>query len=116
MVKLRIENEFQRFSEEELAELKEEAKYGCRGPAINPYNLKPYDEEKYKDGRTYEFNTLKDLNAFYKQAQKDIDWMKDHAGTFGTWAWQELDLDLDIDDSEDSLMVLSISAHDEWRD
>lgn len=116
MVKLRIENRFQGFSEEVLAELKEDAGYGCSGRAINPYNLKPYDEEKYKDGRTYEFNTLKDLNAFYKQAQEDIDWMEDWKQTFGTWSWQELDLDLDIDDSEDNLMVLSISAHDEWRD
>ena len=116
MVKLRIENRFQGLSEEVLAELKEDAEYGCSGCAINPYNLKPYDEEKYKDGRMYEFNTLKDLNAFYKQAKEDIDWREDHACTFGQWSWQELDFDLYIDDSEDNLMVLSISAHDEWRD
>lgn len=116
MVKLRIKNEFQGFSEEVLAELKEDAGHGCCSDAINPYNLKPYDEEKYKDGRMYEFNTLKDLNTFYKQAMEDIDWTEDHARTFGAWSWQELDLDLDIDDSEDNLMVLFISAHDEWRD
>lgn len=113
MVKLRIKNEFQGFSEEELAKLREYGRCCCPN---NPYNLKPYDEEKYKDGRMYEFNTLKDLNTFYKQAQEDIDWTADHARTFGQWDWQELDFDLDIDDSEDNLMVLSISAHDEWRD
>ena len=116
MVKLRIKNAFQGFSEEDLAVLKMDARNGCCSCPTNPYNLKPYDEEKYKDGRMYEFNTLKDLNTFYEQAQKDIDWKEDHARTFGEWSWQELDFDLYIDDSEDNLMVLSISAHDEWRD
>lgn len=117
MIKLRIVNYFQDFTEEMLAEAKENAEDGfyiCR--AINPYNLKPYDEEKYKDGKVYEFDTLKDLNAFYKQAIDDIDYKQDYAETFSTWSWQEVDHELEISDEEDNLMILSISAHDEWRD
>lgn len=117
MIKLRIVNYFQDFTEEMLAEAKENAEDGfyiCH--AINPYNLKSYDEEKYKDGKVYEFDTLKDLNAFYKQAIDDIDYKQDYAETFSTWSWQEVDHELEISDEEDNLMILSISAHDEWRD
>lgn len=114
MVKLRIVNHFQDYTKEQLEKLKEDV-YG-HGSACNPYYLKPYNEEKYKHGRVYEFNTLKEIKKFVDSADDEIDYTSEHSETFGQWDWQEIDIDLDIDDSEDNLMVLTISAHDEWRD
>lgn len=116
MVKLRIVNEFQNLTEENLAVAKANENVFRGYGAINPYNLKPYDEEKYKDGKVYDFNTLRDLNAFYEQAIDDIDYKDDYIESFSEWSWQEVDHELKISDEEDNLMILSISAHDEWRD
>ena len=117
MIKVKIVNDFdkclERHGEEEL---REDVEYGGHIDPTNPFILKPYDKEKFKDGRVVEFENLKDAEAFRKDAANNIEYTEEYAKTFSQWDWQEIDIDLRIVDSEDNTMLLVISAHDEWRD
>ena len=117
MVKLRIENLFQRNLTKWLEDYKRDIECGYHhGDPGNIYYLRPYDEEKYRDGRVVEFNSLKELKFFYEEARNDIRYTDEHEASFNEWSWQVIDLDLSIDESEDNLMILGISAHDEWQE
>lgn len=116
MLKVRIDNDFQKYSNEELVELKEEAAYGGHYDPANPYCLKPYDEDEFRNERVYEFNTLKEIENFRQEALNSIDWTEEVRKSFSKWDWLIIDIGLQIDSSEDNLMILHISAHAEWRD
>lgn len=116
MIKLLIKNRFQKMTEEDLKCFKEEAEHTQVGCVYNPFYLKEYDKEKWRNGRIYEFNTLKEIKEFYNEAEEEIDYTKEHSDTFSEWTWQVIDITLDIDTSEDNFMVLRIDAYDEWRD
>ena len=77
--------------------------------------IKPYDEEKWKDGSIYEFNTLKEVADFYDSC--NIDFTEEYADSyFDDWHWEEVDIDYVISKEEDNLIELYISTHDEFRD
>lgn len=77
--------------------------------------IKPYDEEKWKDGSVYEFNTLKEVREFIDSC--DIDFTDEYAErSFSQWSWEEIDIDYEIGKEEDNLIYLYIGTHDEWRD
>lgn len=76
--------------------------------------IEPYDEEKWKNGSVYEFNTLKEVHEFIDSC--DIDFTEEYADRFNSYDWEEIDIDYRIDPSEDNLMVLFIGSHQEWRD
>lgn len=76
--------------------------------------VKPYDTEKWKDGRIYEFDTLREVVEFINSC--DIEFTEEAEADFTNWTWSELDLDHYIDPSEDNLIIFSISMHEEWRD
>lgn len=117
MIKLLIQNKFQEdLTEECLNFLKEEAENTHHGKPWNPFYLKDYDKDKWKHGRIYEFNNLKELKEFTDAASDEIEYTDEHYDSFNDWSWQGIDFDLDIDTSEDNLMVLYIDAVDEWRD
>lgn len=77
-------------------------------------SIKPYDMEKWKDGKLYEFKTLKEVKNFIDSC--DIQFTDECVNSFSEWGWQELDMDYYIDDSEENLIIFSISTHQEWRD
>ena len=117
MIKVKIVNNFDKCLEERGEEdLREDLEFGGHCDPTNPFILKPYDKEKFKDGRVVEFENLRDVEAFRKDAENSIDFTEEHAKTFCQWDWQVIDIELHIDDSEDNTMNLCISAHDEWRD
>lgn len=74
--------------------------------------IERYDEEKWKDGTVYEFNTLKEMADFIESC--DIDFTDDYEKSFSKWSWEEIDIEYRIDTSEDNLMILIISSHREW--
>lgn len=76
--------------------------------------IERYDEEKWKDGSVYEFNTLSEMADFIESC--DIGFTEDYGKRFSDWDWEEIDIDYYIDTSEDNLMILLISSHNEWRD
>lgn len=78
--------------------------------------IMPYDEEKFKDGKIVYFNSLKEVEAFRKEAECTIRYTEEKENSFSQWDWQVIDIELTIDDSEPNTMYLYISAHDEWRD
>ena len=116
MLKVKIDNDFQKYSNEELAELKEEATYGGYYYPANPYYLKPYDEDKFRNERVYEFNTLKEIENFRLEASNSISWTEEVCKRFSNWERLKFDIELRIDNSEDNLMIIHISAHAEIRD
>ncbi len=81
---------------------------------VKKRRIESYDEKKWKDGSVYEFNTLKEMADFIDSC--DIDFTEEYAKRFGNWSWEEIDIEYYIDKSEDNLMILLISSHDEWRD
>lgn len=82
---------------------------------VKKRRIERYDEEKWKDGSVYEFNTLKEMGEFIESC--DINFTKEYEDRkFGEWSWEEIDIDYYIDPSEDNLMILMISSHCEWRD
>ena len=88
-------------------------------PTINDYvrgirRIEPYDEEKWKNGTVYEFDTLKEMFEFIDSC--DIDFTKEYAESFGQWSWEEIDIDYYICPTEYNLMLLRIGSHPEWRD
>lgn len=76
--------------------------------------LKPYDEEKWKDGKTYEFETLKDLVHFCDSCE--IEFTDDILNAATDWNWDVLEKKFHIDDSEDNLVIFEIFMYEEWRD
>ena len=77
--------------------------------------IKPYDEEKWKDGSIHEFNTLKEVADFYDSC--DIDFTEEYADLyFDEWHWEEIDIDYVISKEEDNLIELYICTHDEFED
>lgn len=76
--------------------------------------IERYDEEKWKDGTVYEFNTLKEMADFIESC--DIDFTEDYEKRFSDLGWEEIDIGYHIDTSEDNLMVLVISSHNEWME
>ena len=105
MIKFKISNMFQQFIPDESSDYRN-----------TYYGLKPYDEDKFKDGKIVYFNSLKEVEAFRKEAHDTIDYTPEKYDTFSNYDWQVIDIELSIDDSEDNLMLLCINAHDEWRD
>lgn len=75
-----------------------------------------YDEDKFKDGKVVYFNSLKEVEAFRKEADKTIRYTEEKEKAFSQWSWQVIDIELTIDETEVNTMNLYISAHDEWRD
>lgn len=86
------------------------------GKFVKKRRIEPYDEEKWKDGSVYEFNTLKEMCDFIDSC--DIDFTEDYEEYehFNSWYWEEIDIDYYIDKSEDNLMILLISSHAEFRE
>lgn len=76
--------------------------------------LEPYDEEKWKNGRIYEFNTLKEVREFTDSC--DIDFTDEYSASFCQWSWEEIDLETYISKDEDNLLIFEINSHEEWRD
>lgn len=76
--------------------------------------FKPYDKEKWADGKRYKFDTLKEVKEFIDTC--DIDFSEEYKKRFSQWGWWEIDRDLDILTSEDNLIQFHIGAHEEWRD
>ncbi len=116
MIKVKIVNDFDRclevYGEKEL---REDAEFD-NGYATNPFYLKPYDKEKFKDVRVVEFETLKEIEAFRKDAANNIEYTDEHKNSFSNWDWDSIFVQVHIDDSEDNTMILEITAEDEWRD
>lgn len=106
MITLRIENWFQR---NEMATEEDPFHY-----EVEPFEIKPYNREKWKDGKLYEFKTLRDVINFIDSC--DIDFTEECKATFCKWDWKEIDLDYRIDSSEENLIILEISMHEEWID
>lgn len=76
--------------------------------------VKHYDENKWNDGHTYEFNTLKEVINFIDTC--DIDFTDEYGERFCEWDWEEIDIDYYIDSKEDNLIIMLIASHNEWRD
>ena len=91
---------------------------GDVGKEMNEYRIrriKPYDEEKWKDGSIHEFNTLKEVADFYDSC--DIDFTEEYADSyFDELHWEEIDIDYVISKEEDNLVELYIDTHDEFGD
>lgn len=107
MITLKIVNWFQKDSEGADRE----------GPLyyVNDYEpdfIAPYDEEKWKDEKTYEFETLKDLHYFCETC--DIKFADRVHKLENEWNWYELSFDIYIDESEDNLMIFDISMCENW--
>ena len=83
MITVKIHNMFEEYlrDAEDKEEVKEDAMYG-HAYALNPYNIKEYDTSKFGDGRVMQFNTLKEVEAFRKDAENSIDFTEEHAETF----------------------------------
>lgn len=73
--------------------------------------VRSYDEEKWKDGRIYEFNTLKEVQEFINTC--DIWFTDEKIDTFNCWTWEEIDKEIWIETCEDNLIVFCISSHEE---
>ena len=117
MIKVKIVNDFDKCLEEHgEEELREDMEYGGHIDPTNPFLLKPYDKEEFKDGRVVEFENLRDVETFRKDADNSINYTEEHTNTFCQWDWQEIDIYFRISDSEDNTLILIITAHDEWRD
>lgn len=81
---------------------------------VKKRRIKSYDEEKWKNGSVYDFKTLKEMGKFIKTC--DIDFTEEYAkNNFSRWFWEEIDIEYHIDDSEDNLIILSISSHEDFR-
>lgn len=76
--------------------------------------IEPYDEEKWKDGKTYEFDTLREIIRFCNTC--DIRFKDEFVKSFNDWIWSELNMETCIDDSEDNLVIFEIFMYEEWRD
>lgn len=112
MIKLRIENEFMQEEKEYIEAGKPENWYHRDLPFLG---LEDYDKEKWKDGKEYEFNSLKELQEFVDTL--NLKWTEDFMRyNNGTWDWYEIDDILYICKDEDNLMILDIGYHEEWRD
>lgn len=115
MIKLKIKNWFQKD-----ADYKEDYDVpgivgGCRVTNdSSPEQVKPYDMDKWKDGRIYEFETLKDVKEFIDSC--DIEFTDEVEEGFCDWSWMGMVFGNYIDPSEDNLMIFEISCHPEWRD
>lgn len=98
MIKLKIKNWLQK--EDDYKEI-----VGQLPNGRNIYKMlyrccteKPYDEEKWKDGKKYEFKTLKDAKLFTNSCDIELEDDRHEALSFT----------LDIDPSEDNLLVFEI--------
>nr|DAL27850.1 MAG TPA_asm: hypothetical protein [Caudoviricetes sp.] len=77
--------------------------------------LKGYDEEKWKHGKTYEFETLKELQVFVDSC--DIDFTDESKDSFSGFYWYEIVKRLYIDTIfEDNTMILSLGISRKYRD
>lgn len=76
--------------------------------------IEPHDEEKWKDGKTYEFNTLREIVNFCESC--DIRFKDEIVKSFNQWSWCELCKEFHIDDSEDNLVIFEIMMYEAWRD
>lgn len=110
MITLKIKNWFQKDPSYE------ETSY------VRPYIIKegetdyiePYDEEKWKDGKTYEFNTLREIVNFCESC--DIRFKDEIVKTFNNRCWCDLYKRFCIDDLEDNLVIFEIFMREEWID
>ncbi len=115
MIKLKIDNWFQKPEDYERIVGQDPNGgniYRCHDFANSI--VAPYDMEKWKDGKEYTFDTLKELQKFVDTC--DIDFKDAVKARFSNRIWTELDRELCIDASEDNTMIFTISCHDEWRD
>ena len=75
MIKVKIVNDFDKCLEEHgEEELREDMEYGGHIDPTNPFLLKPYDKEEFKDGRVVEFENLRDVETFRKDADNSINY------------------------------------------
>ena len=82
---------------------------------VSARRIEQYDENKWKNGSIYEFNTLKEMCEFIDTC--DIDFTSEYANyEFSEWSWEEIDIDYYIDPSKDNLMIMIISSYHEFRD
>lgn len=110
MITLKIKNWFQKDPEyEESNDGRFWQINECESSAIEPY-----DEEKWKDGKTYEFDTLREVKDFCDSC--DIQFKDEVAKHFNAWNWCVLSERIYIDGSEDNLIVFEIFMYEEWRD
>lgn len=116
MIKLQIVNWFQKSEdyEEVIGTLPNGGNIYMDHDFESVDEIKPYDQEKWRDGKEYEFNTLKELKEFTDTCE--IDFKDEVKVRFGNWYWMEIDKNLLIDISEDNKMRFIISCHGEWRD
>ena len=85
---------------------------------VEIYNLicevKPYDMSKWKDGKIYEFNTLREANEFIESC--DLEFTDKSEESYTRYDWYELIIKPYVDPSEDNLIILYISYDREYRD
>lgn len=99
MIKLRIENY-----------LEDRENYDYNG--VEKFN--DWDREKWRNGKIYEFNTLKEIKDFCDSC--DIDFTEEYAKNFGSWEWEEINTEYDIDPNDDNMMIFAIMWSIEFRD
>ena len=110
MIKLKIVNWFQK---DECYKEQLDDRFWRVNESDSDY-VKPYNEEKWKDGRIYEFETLREVLNFTESC--DIDFTDEVKNAMCRWTWYELDFEYSIDASEENLMIFDISMHEEYRD
>ena len=116
MIKLQIDNWFQKPEdyEEVIGTLPNGENIYMNHNFEGADMIKAYDQEKWRDGKEYEFNTLKELKEFTDTCE--IDFKEEVEERFCNWDWMEIDKNLLIDVSEDNKMRFIISCHEEWID
>lgn len=113
MIKLFINNDLEGKEYSELHKFSNGI--GSKMEKVYVRKFEPYDEDKWKDGKIYNFETLKEVINFIDTC--DIDFTDEYACMeFSTWNWEEIDIDYFINPKEDNRIDLYIGTHQEWRD
>lgn len=79
-----------------------------------PWNKKytPSDiARKYKNGRVYQFTTLKEVGAFLKEAKAEIDFTEDFAENFCSYDYEYIEFNIVIDDQLENVVHLYLDNY-----
>lgn len=77
-------------------------------------DVKPYDMEKWKNGKIYEFNTLREVNEFIDSC--NLEFTEESIESYTCCDWYNIKIYYRIDQYEDNLINLFITYERESND
>ena len=99
MIKLRIENCFTYEDKD--------------GIVHQSPDVKPFDIEKFGNGRVHKFKTLGEVRNFIRSCK--IEFTDEYRARFSKWNWVEIDGQYWIDGKDMNTIVYAINVHREYR-